>query len=63
MERRLGFFERYPTLWVAGSMVAGVAFGKLAPSLVHALRGPDMAPRPFSRTTPNRAVIYGPLSI
>jgi ACR3 family arsenite transporter len=39
MERRLGFFERYLTLWVAGCMVAGVAFGKLVPSLVQTLRG------------------------
>jgi len=39
MERRLGFFERYLTLWVAGCMVAGVALGKLVPSLVQALRG------------------------
>ena len=39
MAQRLGFFERYLTLWVAGCMVAGVALGKLVPSLVHALRG------------------------
>ncbi len=39
MPRRLGFFERYLSLWVAGCMVAGVAIGKLVPSLVQALRG------------------------
>jgi ACR3 family arsenite transporter len=39
MAQRLGFFERYLTLWVAGCMVAGVALGKLVPSLVQALRG------------------------
>jgi len=31
MAQRLGFFERYLTLWVAGCMVAGVALGKLVP--------------------------------
>ena len=39
MAQRLGFFERYLTLWVAGCMVAGVALGKLVPSVVQALRG------------------------
>jgi ACR3 family arsenite transporter len=39
MAQRLGFFERYLTLWVAGCMLAGVALGKLVPSLVSALRG------------------------
>jgi ACR3 family arsenite transporter len=37
--RRLGFFERYLSLWVALCMVAGVAFGKLLPSIVQGLRG------------------------
>jgi ACR3 family arsenite transporter len=36
--RRLGFFERYLTLWVGLCMVAGVALGKLAPGSVDALR-------------------------
>jgi ACR3 family arsenite transporter len=39
MAQRLRFFERYLTLWVAASMVAGVAIGRLAPSVVQALRG------------------------
>lgn len=38
-ERRLAFFERYLSLWVGTCMVAGVALGKLAPSLVGRLRG------------------------
>ncbi|HEY2015904.1 MAG TPA: ACR3 family arsenite efflux transporter [Bryobacteraceae bacterium] len=38
-ERRLAFFERYLTLWVALCMVAGVLLGRLLPSAVHALRG------------------------
>ena len=37
--KRLGFFERYLTLWVGICMVAGLALGKLAPGLVNALRG------------------------
>lgn len=36
---RLGFFERYLSLWVALCMVAGVALGKLLPSVVQILRG------------------------
>src|SRR5271157_2201242 len=39
MAQRLGLFERYLTLWVAGCMVAGVALGKLVPAVVQALRG------------------------
>src|ERR1035437_4203538 len=39
MAQRLGVFERYLTLWVAASMVAGVALGKLVPSVVQSLRG------------------------
>jgi len=45
MTQRLGFFERYLTLWVAASMVAGVAFGKLVPSLVQVLRGLELCQR------------------
>ena len=37
--KRLGFFERYLTLWVALCMVMGVAGGKLFPSAVRVLRG------------------------
>ncbi len=36
--RRLGFFERYLTVWVALCMIAGLAFGKAAPGVVDALR-------------------------
>jgi arsenite transporter len=35
---RLGFFERYLTLWVALCMIAGVILGKLAPTMVQSLR-------------------------
>ncbi len=38
-QNRLGFFERYLTLWVALCMAAGVVFGKLLPSAVQSLRG------------------------
>ena len=37
--RRLAFFERYLTLWVALCMLAGVLLGRLLPSAVQALRG------------------------
>ena len=37
--KRLNFFERYLTLWVALCMVAGVLLGKLAPGVSGALRG------------------------
>jgi ACR3 family arsenite transporter len=36
--RRLGFFERYLTLWVAACMVVGVALGKLFPGLTASIR-------------------------
>jgi ACR3 family arsenite transporter len=36
--KRLNFFERYLTLWVAACMVIGVALGKLLPGAVGALR-------------------------
>ena len=36
--KRLGFFERYLTLWVAVCMAAGIALGKLMPGVVGALR-------------------------
>ncbi len=35
--KRLDFFERYLSLWVLACMVAGVAFGKLAPGLTSAI--------------------------
>jgi ACR3 family arsenite transporter len=36
--KRLGLFERYLTLWVAGCMLAGLALGRLMPGAVDALR-------------------------
>src|SRR5581483_1087074 len=39
LPKRLNFFERYLTVWVGLCMVAGLAVGKLAPALVHTLRG------------------------
>jgi ACR3 family arsenite transporter len=38
-QRRLAFFERYLTLWVALCMAAGVLLGRLLPSAVQSLRG------------------------
>ena len=37
-KKRLSFFERYLTLWVAACMVVGVLFGKLLPGATNALR-------------------------
>lgn len=37
--RRLAFFERYLSLWVALCMAAGIALGKVMPSAVHSIRG------------------------
>jgi ACR3 family arsenite transporter len=37
-EKRLSFFERYLTLWVAACMAAGILLGKLLPGAVDALR-------------------------
>ncbi len=39
LPKRLNFFERYLTVWVGLCMAAGLAVGKLAPALVHTLRG------------------------
>ena len=38
-KKRLGFFERYLTLWVAVCMAAGVVLGKLLPDAIGSLRG------------------------
>src|SRR5579872_6724656 len=38
-ERRLGFFERYLSLWVALCMAAGVIAGKAVPTGIRAIRG------------------------
>src|SRR3970040_1647387 len=35
--KRLGFFERYLTVWVFLCMMAGIALGKLAPGLTASL--------------------------
>ena len=37
-EKKLNFFERYLTLWVAACMLAGVLLGKLLPGLIDSLR-------------------------
>jgi ACR3 family arsenite transporter len=36
--KRLGFFERYLTLWVAACMIAGILTGKLLPAFTASLR-------------------------
>jgi ACR3 family arsenite transporter len=41
--KRLNFFERYLSLWVAACMLAGVSLGKLSPSLTDSLRGTELA--------------------
>lgn len=38
-EKRLGFFERYLTIWVAVCMVVGVVIGKSFPTVTDYLRG------------------------
>jgi ACR3 family arsenite transporter len=37
-EKKLGYFERYLSLWVAVCMIAGVLLGKLLPGFVDGLR-------------------------
>jgi ACR3 family arsenite transporter len=39
---RLGFFERWLSLWVAACMAAGIALGKLLPGAVASLRGLEL---------------------
>lgn len=41
-DRRIGFFERYLSVWVALCMAAGILLGKLAPSFTHTLRGIEL---------------------
>jgi ACR3 family arsenite transporter len=41
-EKRIGFFERYLSVWVALCMAAGILLGKLVPSLIHTLRGIEL---------------------
>jgi len=41
--RRLNFFERYLTLWVAVCMLVGVGLGKLLPATIDALRRLEFA--------------------
>ena len=43
MEKRIGFFERYLTLWVALCMALGMGLGRLAPDPVSVLRGMEIA--------------------
>jgi ACR3 family arsenite transporter len=38
-EKRLNFFERYLSLWVAACMMAGVLLGKVFPGFIDGLRG------------------------
>lgn len=38
-EKKLNFFERYLSLWVAACMIAGLILGKLLPGLIDGLRG------------------------
>jgi ACR3 family arsenite transporter len=42
-ERRLNFFDKYLTLWVALCMLAGVLLGRLLPAAVDSLRGMEFA--------------------
>ena len=39
MEKKMSFFDKYLTVWVAICMLVGIVLGKLAPDAVAALRG------------------------
>lgn len=43
MTPRIGFFERYLTIWVALCIVVGVALGQHFPAQIHALGGMEIA--------------------
>ncbi|MBW7902586.1 MAG: ACR3 family arsenite efflux transporter [Rhodocyclaceae bacterium] len=43
MEARIGFFERYLTVWVALCIVLGIAFGQASPALVQAVGRMEVA--------------------
>jgi len=40
---RIGFFERYLTVWVALCIVAGIALGHVFPALFHAIGGMEVS--------------------
>jgi arsenite transporter len=42
-EQKLGYFERYLTVWVALCIVAGVALGQLLPGVAHAVGSFELA--------------------
>ena len=42
-EKKLNFFERYLSLWVAACMIVGILLGKLVPGLVDGLRRLEFA--------------------
>ncbi|WP_009522145.1 ACR3 family arsenite efflux transporter [Imbroritus primus] len=43
MTPRIGFFERYLTIWVALCIVVGIVLGQSFPALMHALGGMEIA--------------------
>jgi ACR3 family arsenite transporter len=52
--KRLGFFERYLTLWVALCMVAGIVLGKLLPGLTSTVRSLELG---------NGSQVNGPIAV
>ena len=42
-EEKIGFFERFLTVWIALAIVAGVAIGFMAPGLVNAIAAAEVA--------------------